>query len=130
MGNDEFQTKAAPPRHEASCQSWSGSGTMTSFKRRSRLVTFRVSVEEYEDLSRWSKIAGSRSISEFARAAVRQNVQALRVPAGTLTGDLASLVRALSEMDAAMGEMQRRIRGVLGSAGTDDTRRQGPDREA
>jgi hypothetical protein len=102
---------------------------MATGQRKSRLVTFRVSDEEYEQLSSWSRVAGSRSLSEFARAAVRQNVQALRAPAGTLTGDLTTLVKALSEMDAAMSDMQKRIRGVLGSAHTQTTDRK-PDRQA
>ena len=91
-----------------------------SVKQRSRLVTFRVSVEEYEELSKWCRVVGARSISEFARAGVRQSVQALRAPSGTLTGDLGKLVRALSELDAALGDTQKRIRGVLGSAGPEE----------
>jgi hypothetical protein len=78
------------------------------------LVTFRVSADEYDDLSRWCMISGARSISEFARAAVRQNVQALRVPAGSLRGDLATLSRELSDLDAALNDVRKRIRGVLG----------------
>lgn len=95
-------------------------GTMTRFRQRSRLVTFRVSTEEYDDLSKWSRASGAPSISEFARAAVRQNVQSLRVPPGTLTGDLATLVRALGDLDTALSDTQKRIRGVLGSARSED----------
>ena len=84
-------------------------------RQSSRLVTFRVSVEEYDEMAKWAKVVGARSVSDFARAAVRHNVQTLRVPSGTLTGDLSKLVRALSELDAALGDTQKRIRGVLGS---------------
>lgn len=99
-----------------------GARYMTVLKRRSRLVTFRVSAEEYEDLARWSMISRSRSISEFARAAVRQNVQSLSVPTGTLSGDLATLCRSLSELDAALCELSGRIRAVLGRAGSEERR--------
>src|SRR5687767_2455633 len=87
-----------------------------NLRQRSRLVTFRVCLEEYRDLSEWARVSGARSISEFARAAVQQRVQTLRTPAGSLTGDLSTLVRSLSELDAHLSEMQKRIRGVLGSA--------------
>ena len=62
------------------------------------------------------------SVSDFARAAVRHSIQALRVPSGTLTGDLSTLVRALSELDAALGDTQKRIRGVLGPGRAGDDR--------
>ena len=84
-------------------------------RQSSRLVTFRVSPEEYDELSKWARVVGARSVSDFARAAVRHNIQALRIPSGTLTGDLSKLVRALAELDAALGDTQKRIRGVLGS---------------
>ena len=87
---------------------------------RSRLVTFRVCLQEYNDLSKWASVSGARSISEFARAAVQQRVQTLRTPEGTLTGDLATLVRSLSELDAHLSETQKRIRGVLGSANREE----------
>ena len=93
---------------------------LMNLRQRSRLVTFRVCLEEYNDLSEWAGVSGARSISEFARAAVRQSVQALRAPANTLTGDLATLVQSLSELDTHLSETQKRIRGVLGSARTEE----------
>lgn len=106
-----------------------GNVEMTTFRRGSRLVTFRVSAEEYDDLSKWSRVSGARSISEFARSAVRQNVQSLRVPSGTLTGDLATLVRTLTDLDTALSETRKRIRGVLGSARSEDQLQPESDRD-
>jgi hypothetical protein len=86
---------------------------MVILKRRSRLVTFRVSAEEYEHLSNSCVASGARSISEFARLAVLRDVEA-RQPTGALSGDLATLSKELSELDVCLSEIRRRIHGVLG----------------
>jgi hypothetical protein len=75
-----------------------------------------VSAEEYDDLAKWCVLSGARSISDFARDAVLQNVQALRMPSGNLSGDLSTLGRALAELDMTLSETRKRIRGVLGSS--------------
>jgi hypothetical protein len=93
---------------------------MVVLKRRSRLVTFRVSADEYDELSRSCLISGSRSIAEFARAAVLQNARALGHPVGSLSGDLASVSKALSELDLSLNDVRRRIRGVLGHVHSED----------
>ena len=82
--------------------------------RRSRLVTFRVSDDEYEDLSRSCIIHGARSLSDFARASVLQNVQASRAPATTLRGDLVSISRKLADLDALLTDVHKNIRRMLG----------------
>ena len=97
---------------------------MTVLKRRSRLVTFRVSADEYETLTKACVGSGARSIAEFTRAAVMQELQVKRTPAGTLSGDLMTLSRALGELDAALLDIRKIIRGVLGpdrSTATQDT---------
>jgi hypothetical protein len=83
-------------------------------KRRSRMVTFRVSADEYDELCRGCMDSGARSVAEFARVTVLQNVRSSRVPAGTLSGDLATVSKALAELDASLSIVRRRIRGVLG----------------
>jgi hypothetical protein len=93
--------------------------------KKSRLVTFRVSVEEYDEFCKWCQISGARSISDFARAAVRQNVESLRVPATTLSGDLITLSRALSQLDAELDEVRARIRSVLGPTGSEGGKKRG-----
>ena len=45
---------------------------MTVFQRKSRLVSFRVSEEEYECLRRKARVHGVRGISDVARFAVRK----------------------------------------------------------
>jgi hypothetical protein len=60
--------------------------------------------------------AGARSISDFARAAVLQKMQALNTPSGTLSGDLATLSERLGGLDVSLEDTLRRIRVVLGSS--------------
>lgn len=88
--------------------------TMAILKRRSQLVTFRVSAEEHSALVKSCMASGARSIAEFARASVLQRAQNLQARAGTLSGDLTTLSEALGELDASLIEMRKRIRGVLG----------------
>ncbi len=90
---------------------------MVVLKRRYRLVTFRVHSEEYELLTKACMDSGARSISEFSRAAVLQKVQQTEnARPGTLTGDLATLSDRLAELDAALEEIRKKIRSVLGSS--------------
>ena len=90
---------------------------MVVLKRRYRLVTFRVHAEEYELLTMACMNSGARSISEFARTAVLQKIQqAESARPGTLSGDLATLSDRLSDLDASLEEMRKKIRTVLGSS--------------
>ncbi len=87
---------------------------MVVLKRRSRLVTFRVSAEEYETLTRSCLECGARSIAEFARSAVLQTAQVLHAPTGDLSGDLTKLSRGLRDLDLVLVDMRKRIHGILG----------------
>jgi hypothetical protein len=49
---------------------------MSVLKRRTKLVSFRVSDEEYEKLQGACVAEGARSISDFARAALQRTVRA------------------------------------------------------
>ena len=91
---------------------------MPILRRQSRIVTFRVSSEEYEVLAKSCKSSGARSLSEFARAAVFDKIEVLRAPRLTLHSDLSTLGKALGELDLALREASNRIRRMLGPAGT------------
>lgn len=85
---------------------------MVVLTRRSKLISFRVSAEEHELLSKSCVASGARSVAEFARSAVLQKVH--EAQPGTLKGDLATLSRALAELDMTLLDMHKTIRGVLG----------------
>ena len=87
---------------------------MSVLKSRSRLVTFRVSAEEYENLARSCVSSRARSVADFARAAVLDKIQTLSTPSGTLSGDLTTLSKELRNLDASLSEISERIRRVLG----------------
>ena len=87
---------------------------MLVLKRRSRLVTFRVSADEHDALMRSCVSSGARSIADFARASVLHTAQRMDSPTATLSGDLSTLTKSLGDLDASLTEIRKRIRGVLG----------------
>ncbi len=89
---------------------------MVVLKRRSMLVTFRVSAEEHEELAKSCLECGARSIAEFARVAALQKVQMMHAPTGNLSGDLMTISKSLRELDIILADMRKRIRSVLGPA--------------
>jgi hypothetical protein len=104
---------------------------MVMLKRRSRVVTFRVSPEEYDALTKSCFDCGERSIADFARAAALQRIKTLDTPPLNLSGDLMTLTTALRELDLSLAEIRVRIRGILGpvnSASSSAVATQAPDR--
>jgi hypothetical protein len=89
-------------------------GKMVVLKRRSRLVTFRASAEEYEALVQSCIESGARSIADFARAAVLERTHIGQPRSSTLSGDLNTLGQTLGDLDAALVLARKRIRDVLG----------------
>jgi hypothetical protein len=83
-------------------------------KRRSHLVTFRVSADEHAQLVSASTTSGSRSVAEFVRDAAIEKTQSAGLQAATLTSNLAALINDLGELDETLVETRRIIRRVLG----------------
>jgi len=73
---------------------------MLPLKPRRRLVTFRVTDEEYEELCRMCLAAGSRSISEFARTALRE----MMLPARQWRQS--DLAKRIDDLQALMEELK------------------------
>lgn len=86
-------------------------------KRRRRVVTFRLSDEEYETLKQGYVESDFRSISEFARAAVLERLSVAGAPQGLLVGNLVVVTRELSDLDKALSDLRDHIRRVLGIMG-------------
>ena len=87
---------------------------MALLKARRRLVTFRLTDEEYENLQVVCAEKAFRSISEFARDAVLQRMEISNRPAMSLGEDLATLGMHLGELNDALKELSGRISRVLG----------------
>ena len=87
---------------------------MAVLQRRSRLVTFRISDEEYLTLQRVCSKLGVRSISDFARSAVNLRAQMLVAPQRMLAEDLSTLSSELAGLDEMLKQMRQRIGRLLG----------------
>jgi hypothetical protein len=87
---------------------------MTVLKRRSKLVTFRVSAEEHEALTKSCVELGARSIADFARDAALRRVQTTGAPPNSLSSDLMTLSKGLRDLDVILGDTRDRIKRILG----------------
>lgn len=68
-------------------------------KPRTRLINFRVSEDEYDQLRQASEKSGARSLSDFARSAILHSFD----------GDTQSLAPAISGIDKKVDEMQEKL---------------------
>jgi hypothetical protein len=80
---------------------------MNVLKRRSRMVSFRLSEEEYEDLRHICLTAGARSLSDIARDAVHRLID----NGGEQKKDVESQLRLLNERVDAIDQEVRRLAG-------------------
>ena len=86
---------------------------------RKKLVTFRLTVEEYEALRSLCIAKGVRSISELTRDAVLQHLSPDRQPQSRAvgSGDLCTLISALEHIDDALKDLGLRISSAFGPPG-------------
>jgi hypothetical protein len=77
-------------------------------------LTFRVSAEEYDLLAKACVLAGARSLSEFARLAIFDKVEALSCRSFVLNRDLNTLATQLGGLDEALRQASSRISLLLG----------------
>jgi hypothetical protein len=80
---------------------------MNVLKRRSRMVSFRLSEEEYESLRHICLTAGARSLSDIARDAVHRLIG----NGAEQKNDLETQLRLLNERMDAIDEEIRRLAG-------------------
>jgi uncharacterized protein (DUF1778 family) len=90
---------------------------LSLLRGRARTLTFRVSAEEYDLLAKACVRAGTRSLSEFARLAIFDKVEALTSRSLVLNRDLNTLASQLGGLDGALREASSRIGLLLGPAG-------------
>ena len=84
-------------------------------KSRTRLVSFRLSPEEYEALRQVCVAADARSVSDFAREAVLRGIETQHGAKAFLGDDLATMSFRLEELDAALKNLSGIIGRMLGS---------------
>ena len=91
---------------------------MTSYNRRQRLMTFRVSEEEYSEIEEMSRVSRSQCISDFARNTLLSRVRAMSGRSGRLAEDLSTLSSQLSDLDSELVVLHSKINRILGSVKT------------
>ena len=84
-------------------------------KSRSKLVSFRLSPEEYDALRQACIASGARSISDFAREAVLRGIETHHGSKSFLGDDLATLSFRLEELDTALKNLSGIIARLLGT---------------
>jgi len=85
---------------------------MAVVRKRDKLVSFRLSAEEYETLQTLIANAGARSISDFARTALCDAFEGARIdiPAdAATTGTTVQVQQTLERLTTTMGELNRVI---------------------
>ena len=83
---------------------------MGVFRRRTRVVSFRLSDEEYENLRRASLTEGAHSVSDYARVALCRGLG----PARTSSGDgIEAKVLQLDEQMQVLQDELRRLQAVI-----------------
>jgi hypothetical protein len=90
---------------------------MTLCSSRKKLVTFRLTVEEYEALKSLCIEKGVRSISELTREAVLQHLSTDRQARTIGSGDLVTLITTLEHIDDALKDLGVRISSAFGPSG-------------
>jgi hypothetical protein len=87
---------------------------MERLHRRDRLLSFRLSEKEYETLRQMSLAQGARSLSDFARTALRNAVikpgSADSLSSTTLHGAMSELSRGMVELSRAIEHMVQQSR--------------------
>jgi hypothetical protein len=89
---------------------------MSLINSRNKLVTFRLSLEEFESLRSFCISKGARSVSEFARDAILHQINGSGAQRTFVSGDLVTLSSALEDIDIALKNLSGRISKILGSS--------------
>ena len=89
---------------------------MTLLASRKKLVTFRVTMEEYEALRGLCISRRARSISELTRGAVLQQLSMDALPRSAEPEDLVTLISVLEQIDDELRHIRGRISSIVGSA--------------
>jgi hypothetical protein len=89
---------------------------MMNPKARSRLVSFRVTSEELENLRVACLVQGARNVSDFARGAVLGLADARPQPAVQLLDRFSALELRLTEMQSTLQQSNDMVRVLLKNA--------------
>jgi hypothetical protein len=85
---------------------------MPVLKRRDRVVVFRLTQDEYEELKTVCTVRGARNISDFARSELLISIERARRPEGGLQGRLSNVDQTLSSLESTIQRMANLLEGM------------------
>ena len=85
---------------------------MPVLKRRNRVVVFRLTQDEYENLKTTCSNRGARNISDFARSELLTVIERNIQPASPLEGRLTEVDQKLSSLESQIQRMSRILEGM------------------
>jgi len=86
---------------------------MPVLKRRNRVVVFRLTQDEYEDLKTVCSVRGARNISDFARSELLTAIEHERHPETELHGRLSDVDQKLSNLESKIQRMAQLLEGMV-----------------
>lgn len=90
---------------------------MSVFKPKSRLVSFRLSEDEYDGLKNTCIILGVRSISDFARVAVSSAIgERLKTPPNSLETKVMKLDESVGQLNGEVQQLRGLVESMIGRA--------------
>jgi hypothetical protein len=87
---------------------------MPVLKRRDRVVVFRLTQDEYEELKIVCAVRGARNISDFARSELLTAIEQERRPEAGLQGRLSDVDQKLSSLESKIQRMSNLLEGMAG----------------
>ena len=85
---------------------------MPVLKRRNRVVVFRLTQDEYQDLKTVCSVRGARNISDFARSELLTFIGQETRPEAALHGRLSEVDQKLSSLESEIQRMARLLEGM------------------
>jgi hypothetical protein len=85
-----------------------------SIQSRTHLVTFRLSADEYAEVTRYCTAEGARSVSDFVRETILHRTSASRGRKGLLEADLITLTTELQHLDFKLKDLSDWISAITG----------------
>jgi hypothetical protein len=87
---------------------------MPVLKRRDRVVVFRLTQDEYEELKTVCTVRGARNISDFARSELLIAIEQERRPDTQIHGRLSDVDQKLSNLESKIQRMAHLLEGMAG----------------
>ena len=87
---------------------------MPVLKRRDRVVVFRLTQDEYEELKTVCVVRGARNISDFARSELLTAIEQQRRPEAAIQGRLSDVDQKLSSLESKIQRMSNLLEGMAG----------------